>query len=237
MRRSARLQAASLLPASSAGTVGIPTDDVEGASAKPRHSSPKRTAVSCKLLQCDVAKLRSCAGVGVAPTKDPVVRWMFAGDASINPSYNRISGVLEWDNAVIVWVNIDDDSSYANVFADNGETLHFTWFGATRHHLESPIIQKMLKLSKEESCFLFCRFKGGDYMCCGRIIFITSDEHNGRLRIIWLIADRNRMMAKWNVGCSSHLFIKRESVNVGGEEVKAEDEALLEVKQEAPSDS
>lgn len=50
------------------------------------------------------------------------------------PRFSKYSGVLEWSNAVFLWVNVLDEGggSYKNEFLHGGKTL--VWFGGSRLH-------------------------------------------------------------------------------------------------------
>ena len=49
------------------------------------------------------------------------------------PRFSKYSGVLEWSNAVFLWVNVvDEGGSYKNEFLHGGKTL--VWFGGSRLH-------------------------------------------------------------------------------------------------------
>lgn len=53
------------------------------------------------------------------------------------PKFSKYSGVVQWNNAYFLWVNItpsnqrskSDDDIYPNEFLDNGQKM--TWFGGS----------------------------------------------------------------------------------------------------------
>ena len=79
-----------------------------------------------------------------------------------SPRFSKYSGVVEWQNAVVLWVNLDktlvqdsgDNMSrttispskqkFCNVFSRGGRRM--AWFGGSRHHLGSRVIQRMVRI-------------------------------------------------------------------------------------------
>jgi hypothetical protein len=48
------------------------------------------------------------------------------------PRFSKYSGVVEWRNAVYLWVNIGGKTGYRNSFSEEGRFI--MWFGGSRMH-------------------------------------------------------------------------------------------------------
>merc|ERR1712070_360624 len=81
-----------------------------------------------------------------ATTKDSAMRIM-AGDSlyADAPKFSKYSGVTEWKNVIVLWVNIDGEE-YKNQGIEGGSKL--TWFGGSRHYHDSSVVQRMLNVSR-----------------------------------------------------------------------------------------
>jgi hypothetical protein len=67
-------------------------------------------------------------------------------------SFNKYSGVQEWQNNVIfLWVNLNNpmNGSVENDFLDDGRQI--TWFGGSRMDDNSPIIQSLIRIGKRST--------------------------------------------------------------------------------------
>ena len=75
-----------------------------------------------------------------------------------HPKFNRMSGITEFANGIILWVNLperlDEDSilrladagpsGYANLFTRTASHVHMQWFAQARQHRYSPAITRLL---------------------------------------------------------------------------------------------
>lgn len=48
------------------------------------------------------------------------------------PKFSKYSGVVEWKNAIFLWVNIGGQTGYHNNFSENGKNM--MWYGGSRMH-------------------------------------------------------------------------------------------------------
>ena len=48
------------------------------------------------------------------------------------PKFSKYSGVVEWHNAVYLWVNIGGKTGYHNAFTEEGRFM--MWYGGSRMH-------------------------------------------------------------------------------------------------------
>ena len=79
-----------------------------------------------------------------ATTKELAMRIMATGSLKASaPKFSKYSGVTEWKNVVVLWVNIDGDD-YKNHGIEGGSKL--TWFGGSRHYHDSPVVIRMLAI-------------------------------------------------------------------------------------------
>lgn len=74
-----------------------------------------------------------------------------AAGTDINASFNKYSGVQEWANdAIFLWVNVGKkDDTIINEFLDGGRRV--TWYGGSRMHDETPVIQKLIRIGQSAS--------------------------------------------------------------------------------------
>lgn len=69
-------------------------------------------------------------------------------DSSFSPplvlvmQWDRYSGVVEWKNALVLWVNADGND-YANMFLKEGKEM--SWFAGSRVTAETPMLQRLLE--------------------------------------------------------------------------------------------
>lgn len=109
----------------------------------------------------------------------------------------RYSGVLEWRNAVVLWVNADG-GQYDNLFLEGGR--HMTWFAGSRCTPETPVVQRLLRGAadkeeegaeekEEEQILLFCRNNGEPYVFLGRVGVVEYELRRHPIKVIWRLAD------------------------------------------------
>jgi len=68
-------------------------------------------------------------------------------DAIRTIGFNKMSGILEFKDVIVLWVNIGGkDNDFDNQFFDGGREV--SWFGGSRMHGETPVIKKLVKWSK-----------------------------------------------------------------------------------------
>ncbi|GMF40840.1 unnamed protein product [Phytophthora fragariaefolia] len=62
--------------------------------------------------------------------------------------FSKMSGVQPWENAVVLFVNVESHSPYDNVFRQEGAAVHFQWFAQKRWHDESPLVVRLRKIKR-----------------------------------------------------------------------------------------
>jgi len=81
---------------------------------------------SCRVMQADVAKLQSKDQLGrfvkAATTQIKASVMQHASLTGAMPTFSRMSGIQEWSNAVMLFVNVYGDG-YKNVFLNGGFVL------------------------------------------------------------------------------------------------------------------
>jgi len=100
-------------------------------------------------------------------------------------SFSKYEGLLRFKNATVLFVNVGGDC-YENLFhdtADGGQTMD--WFGNDRQTKDSPAVQQLVTPGWD--VFLFLRFPGGPYLCCGLLELVnwSGGEGKQRLRVQW----------------------------------------------------
>merc|ERR1711904_108916 len=115
------------------------------------------------------------------------------------PKFSKYSGIQEWANAVALFINVTGKNGqlYQNIFMDNFERM--TWFAQKYHVEETPVVQRLLRLtSKREGddssrerdpVLLFCRREGEPYIFCGRTALDHFDAESRPLKFIWKLVD------------------------------------------------
>jgi hypothetical protein len=99
-------------------------------------------------------------------------------------SFNKMSGIQEWDNAVVLFVNVGG-TDYNNVFADGGRSM--TWFAQPTQRIESPVVQRLVS----GSCpvLLMCRLPGEPYVFCGRLRVVSVSPSAKPIKFLWALVD------------------------------------------------
>ncbi|KAF1323188.1 hypothetical protein FI667_g10761, partial [Globisporangium splendens] len=72
------------------------------------------------------------------------------------PLFSRMSGIQLWRNAVVLFVNVQGESMYDNVFHQEPKSeseneppaVYFQWFAQQRQHVGSPAIVRLLNAQK-----------------------------------------------------------------------------------------
>ena len=181
---------------------------------------PKANSVKTIALNTDTLVLGNDQNAGVLGTpmehtgKDFVVHESFRRAASKEDqerlsdtrlSFNKYCGVQDWGGSVLfLWVNLGvKNAEVVNDFLDGGRQI--TWFGGSRMHDESPIIQQLLRvgmqatISKSSGIVLWCRTyrtetKGfGPYTCLGRLAYQSHVVGSSPLSFVWNLLDFERL--------------------------------------------
>jgi hypothetical protein len=172
--------------------------------AKVKRSSPKTVvlskkpesfpAQSARAMKLNILKLihgdsvspgllgKKMAQTGKAFVMEESARLAVA-DNIHRVSFNRYAGVQEWGNNVLfLWVNLGaPNSDVVNEFFHEGREV--SWFGGSRMHESTPVIQKLqaigsktnLEKSSSDGIVLWCRKYLVDqktfspYVCLGRL--------------------------------------------------------------------
>ncbi|KAL3667641.1 hypothetical protein V7S43_007195 [Phytophthora oleae] len=123
--------------------------------------------------------------------------------------FSKMSGVQPWKNAVALFVNVESDSPYDNVFHQETEgrtAVHFQWFGQNRWHDESPLVMRLRGMKRgletlrfhesyydkkegEEPLLLFIRHTQGPYIYCGRLGYLGHLPASKPLEFRWQLLD------------------------------------------------
>ena len=143
----------------------------------------------------------------------------------MDASFNKYSGVQEWGNdAIYLWVNLDNPgkNDVVNDFPQNGRQL--TWFGGSRMHDDTPVIQKLVRVGRQSKMdattasangvhattkpahidgggiVLWCRHYNRDaktyhpYTCLGRLSYESHVPGSQPLEFIWNLLDYDHLV-------------------------------------------
>lgn len=124
----------------------------------------KKQRLSSQLLEIDLNGFHArWLGNQIWPKGKQTIMQGVAGP-QCTPLFSRMSGIQMWKNAILLFVNVQGESMYDNVFhqvsksqeggdgeaggGDRESAVYFQWFAQQRHHLESPAIVRLLKAQK-----------------------------------------------------------------------------------------
>ena len=200
------------LPSKKRKRTTTPSDDYKsaGGASRKRESSGPSSPQSLKALDAELKHVYSEFLGHRVETKDGGLKAAVVRELSPiqNPKFSKMSGIQEWKNCVVLYVNVGDKygNSYDNVFTSCGGCI--TWFAQPRQDEESsPICTILSTYSKRAlSCdemknlalaednethdakkfpnwpvHLFCRMEGETYTYCGRL---KALKHEGNKRPI-----------------------------------------------------
>jgi hypothetical protein len=116
-------------------------------------------------------------------------------------SFNKYSGVQPWGNNVLfLWINLNPpQSEVLNEFPSGGRQV--TWYGGSRMHSGTPVIQKLIHVGKEAEAsgsggvVLWCRQyvaekkTFGPYVCFGRLTYESHEPESQPLTFVWNLRD------------------------------------------------
>ena len=179
----------------------------------PRTSAP--AANSVRSISLDVAHLVIDSEKGVLGRmqehtgKEFIINTAFDRSASEDDkarlngrklSFNKYCGVQEWANCIFLWVNLGNADS-PNEFLDGGRQI--TWFGGSRMHDESPVVEKLIRYGKDaasrDKIILWCRMyqtetkKFSPYACLGRLGYQSHVPRSQPLSFVWNLLDHDQL--------------------------------------------
>jgi hypothetical protein len=100
-------------------------------------------------------------------------------------------------------VNVQADADYPNKFLDGGKKM--TWFGGSRMHRDSAIVQRLAGLvstgsegveEQDDTVMLFVRFEKESYVCLGRMAYESSNLDAHPVQFVWNLRDYDRIHKK-----------------------------------------
>ncbi|GMF35774.1 unnamed protein product [Phytophthora lilii] len=99
-----------------------------------------------------------CLGTQLLPTgKHTVMQGLCPPGFTVK--FSKMSGVQPWKNAVVLFVNVESDSFYDNVFhqekVEGRNAVHFQWFGQNRWHEESPLVLRLKGMKRGHESLRF----------------------------------------------------------------------------------
>ena len=167
---------------------------------------------SIKFLNVDFDKLDAhYLGRIIAPLGGQVKRAvMECASAGGTPTFSRMSGIQQWANAIMLFVNVYGglgEGGYKNVFLNKGKQI--TWFAQPRQWEGTPIVQDMIHsagalIQNEDGTtseepesnvpvLLFCRNLGLGYVYCGRLSYLAHAPERIPIRFVWQLDDHDML--------------------------------------------
>ena len=127
----------------------------------------------------------------------------------IKLSFNKYSGVQEWASGVVfLWVNLgkpSDDIVNEFLVDNHNQTSQMTWFGGSRMHDETPVVQTLLKVGQgppeKSTIVLWCRQwilekkTFSPYTCLGRCSYVSHIPDSSPLSFVWNLVDYDRLVS------------------------------------------
>ncbi|CAK0841898.1 unnamed protein product [Prorocentrum cordatum] len=152
---------------------------------------------STKELRADLARLRQHLGRacphfgkrGVLQLAAPAGEGGSIADAP--PRFNKYAGWAEWQNAVILWVNVCG-GSFSNSFTHGGSQVNW-YVGGARPTENSPIVQRLLGLDRTKRpphVLMFARPTATEpYVNCGVVKYVAHDARKQGFEFTWRLRD------------------------------------------------
>ena len=119
-------------------------------------------------------------------------------------SFNKYSGVQEWQNCIFLWVNLGakGEGLVVNEFQDGGTKI--TWFGGSRMVNDTPVVEKLIRWGREATdvsskIVLWCRRFDSEqkrfhpYVCLGRLSYVSHEPGSQPLAFVWSLLDAQRL--------------------------------------------
>ena len=171
--------------------------------AKTEAYAPPANPSSIKHLDVDLDGLRArYLGKIIPPMGGQVKRAvMEAASAGGPPTFSRMSGIQEWRNCVMLFVNVYGEG-YKNSFVGGGTEI--TWFAQPRQWEGTPVVQRLINCDggvveddetgetstfEETPVLLFCRDEGQGYVYCGELSYLGHDPDRIPIRFVWKLDD------------------------------------------------
>ncbi|KAH7485089.1 hypothetical protein PRIC1_004394 [Phytophthora ramorum] len=174
-------------------------------------NSSRKSHISSSQLEVSVGEFHAkCLGTQLLPMGKQTVMEGLCPPGFV-PKFSKMSGVQPWKNAVVLFVNIENDSFYDNIFhqeeVDGRNVVHFQWFGQNRWHEESPLVVRLRGVKRgeeelrfdesyynkegetEEPLLLFLRHTQGPYVYCGRLGYLGHRPASKPLEFRWQLLD------------------------------------------------
>lgn len=150
---------------------------------------------------------------GKAAVMETAARLFSSVDDSIHGkiAFNKYCGVQEWKRGIFLWVNLGcKGNEFVNDFLDGGRNM--TWYGGSRMHSESPIVQKLIKVGRKavegrdhqssDAIILWCRqYQAekrtfGPYYCLGRLAYSSHQPESLPVSFVWALLDYDALVDK-----------------------------------------
>ena len=111
------------------------------------------------------------------------------------PTFNRLSGVLQWSNCVCLFVNLLGGRYDNQFFVRVGEDdMRLSWFMAPSSCAESPLGERLIGAGEEGmAVLLFCRAEGCAFRYFGRLAYVKHEGSLRPVRFVWRLLDFERL--------------------------------------------
>ena len=180
-----------------------------------------RSSTSTKQQSCQLSQLQPYLGraVPVPPQLGGQVKRSVIDAAATathpRPRFNRMSGVCEWRDAVMLFVNLPADrvplapdntdageratttppssTGYANSFYQDGRLV--VWFAQRTHTVGAPLIRRLRSTGTDrdgDAILLFCRLPPPHdraYLYFGRLAHVRHDVHSTPIRFVFRLLE------------------------------------------------
>lgn len=126
------------------------------------------------------------------------------------PTFSRMSGIQEWENAIFLFVNFGEED-FGNELLDGGRQI--TWYAQNRQTIASAQILRMIHHKKGHmfaiggkdneadtvflepcSIALICRRGADPYVWCGELTYVSHDVTVHPIKFVWSLNHYSKLV-------------------------------------------
>jgi hypothetical protein len=179
--------------------VGEPARFAPAAGAFAQAAVP---AGSSRALSASVAKLAQWVGKSILPTdgsgamKLAAMQRLHGSQRQI--SFNKYSGVIEFQNCVALFMNVRGKAGYQNMFLEAGRVM--TFYGAAGMTADTPAMRRILAsqgstaVTGINDIVLFCREEGCAYVYAGPVAMRCYYPQSAPLKLELVLLEHSRLV-------------------------------------------
>jgi hypothetical protein len=152
---------------------------------------PSSQGAFARELNADLKKVDKELGLPMDSIKRGVLAACAGPKVIAPPRFNKYAGWAEWQNAIILWVNVCG-GSFSNSFTHGGSQVNW-YVGGTHPSEKSPIVQRLLGLDRTKRApqvLMFARPTATEpYVNCGVVKYVAHDARKQGFEFTWRLRD------------------------------------------------